>query len=302
MSGAVRVLERQRTFTPLGIRFWDAVLDVPVTDALVVHAWLLGAAHAPVRAVRSPGGVYAFHGLPGQLEAEKLSLDEEHPEQVGAPREYAIAVDDPSGRWLPAAFGVTLPLGYRGEFLSGSDASPPGDAGRAYLFSAVSRPVPPGVAAIRADLVDAATGAPAAWAVLTATVGAETRSGIADAEGRVAVLIPYPTPEQLRESSPPVNAGEAAWTVTVQALWEPSALRYLFPEREGLNPAWAERPSLKSILVEQGPALLWSDEGSGAVLEWTDTLVHGRELVLRTALAGGGDAPTVWISAGASPP
>jgi hypothetical protein len=297
VSAAVRVLERVRTFAPLGIRFWDAALDVPVDDRLVVHAWLRGAPNPPVRAVRSPGGVYAFHGLPGQPRTPG-----DRPELEGEPREYSVAVDDPSGRWLPAAFGVTLPLGYRGEFLSAPAGSPPESGGRAYLFPAAGRVAPPGLAAIRADLVDEATGAPAAWAVLAATVAGVTRTGIADERGRVTLLLPFPTPDRLRDSSPPAAAGPAEWPATVTARWEPGALRHLFPEREGLDPAWAARPSLRSILDEQGGALLRSEEGQDAAAEWADTLVHGRELVLRTALAGGGHAPTVWISAGAPSP
>lgn len=307
MTATIRVLERDRTFTPLGIRFWDAALDQPVAEPLSVHAWLRGTAHRPVRAVRSSGGVYAFHGLPGQAAAERPAADEEHPESVGVPREYAVAVDDPSGRYLPVAFGVTLPLGYRGEFLSGGvasppQASPPHAAGRAYLFPAAGRAVPPGLAAIRADFADAATGEPAPWVVLTATVGGETRTAIADQEGRALLLVPFPTPERLRQGSPPVDTRDATWPVTLSVQWQPGALRYLFAERDGLNPAWAARPSLKSILDEQGAADTWTDEGQEPVAEWTDTLVHGRELVLRTTLAGGERASTVWISAGASPP
>ncbi|HEX5872831.1 MAG TPA: hypothetical protein VFY65_20510 [Longimicrobium sp.] len=297
MSVQIRVLERDRTFTPLGIRFWDAALDLPVADRLLVHAWLRDSAYPPVPAVRSPSGVYAFHRLPGQARAEKPMSDDERPEIDGPAGEYVVAVDDPAGRYMGAAFSVPLPLGYRGEFLSGGPSP-----GRAYLFPAAARPVPPGVAAIRADLADPDTGAPAAYAVLSATVGGITRTAVADEAGRAAVLIPFPTPERLRQGSPPADTRAATWPVTLRARWEPAALRYPFPAREGMNPAWAARPSLKSILDEQRPALVWTDEGQAPAVEWTDTLVHGQELRLRTTLAGGGSAPTLWVSAGASPP
>jgi len=310
VTAAIRVLERDRTFTPLGIRFWDAALDVPVAEPLDVYAWLRGTSYPATRAVRASSGVYAFHALPGQADAERPARGEEHPERVGPAREYAIAVDDPAGRYLPVAFTVTLPLGYRGVFLEPADllaASPPEPQGRAYLFPSVGRAAPRGVAAIHATLVDESTlGSdavrPAAWAVLTATVAGETRSGIADAEGRVVVMVPFPTPERLRLGSPAVDTREASWPVTLSAAWEPAALRYPFPARGGPNPAWADRPSLKSILYEQGPAPVRLDEGEAPVLEWTETLVHGRELVLRTTLAGGARGATVWIAAGASPP
>ena len=303
MSATIRVLERDRTFTPLGIRFWDVALDVPMADPLSVFAWRSGGPYAPVRAVRSMSGVYSFHGLPGEAAVEKPAPDEEFPETLGAPREYAIAVDDARGHYLPIAFSVTLPLGYRGEFLGvAATTSPPGAAGRAYLFPGVARPVPPGAAAIRADLVDGLTGEPAAWAVLSVTLAGETRTGIADETGRVMVLLPFPTPERLRLGSPPADSRVATWPVTLSVRWEPAALRYPCPAREGLDPAWATRPSLKSILDEQRPALVWTVEGEDVVDGWSDTLVHGRELVLRTTLAGGDPAATLWISAGTSPP
>ncbi|WP_420125869.1 hypothetical protein [Longimicrobium sp.] len=297
MSVQIRVLERDRTFTPLGIRFWDAALDTPVTDRLQVHAWLRDSAYPPVPAVRSPSGVYAFHRLPGQASAEKPAGDDARPETDGPAGEFVIAVDDPGGRYMGAAFSVPLPLGYRGEFLSGGP-----QPGKAYLFPAVSRPVPPGVAAIRADLADPDTGAPAAYAVLSATVGGITRTAVADEAGRAVVLVPFPTPERLRQGSPPADTRAATWPVSLRARWEPAALRYPFPAREGMNPAWAARPSLKSILDEQRTALVWTDEGQVPAVEWTETLVHGQELRLRTTLAGGGSAPTLWVSAGASPP
>lgn len=302
MSVQIRVLERDRTFTPLGIRFWDAALDLPVAAALDVYAWRDGAASAPVRAVRSPSGVYAFHRLPGQLRAEKPRGDDERPEVDGPAGEYVIAVDDRAGRFLGAAFRVTLPLGYRGEFLSGGPASPPASGGRAYLFPSPARPVPPGLAAVRAELVDRDTGAPAAWAVLEATLAGETATAIADEAGRAVLMLPWPTPDLLRHPSPPVDAGTATWTITLSVRWEPGALRYPFPARDDLPDAWTARPSLKSILEAQGPAEVWTDEEDPSVESWTETLVHGQELVLRTRLADGGHAPTVRISGAASPP
>lgn len=302
MSVQIRVLERDRTFTPLGIRFWDAALDLPVAAPLDVYAWRDGSAAGPVRAVRSPSGVYAFHRLTGQLRAEKPLTDDARPERDGPAGDYVIAVDDRAGRFLGAAFRVTLPLGYRGEFLSGGAASPPASGGRAYLFPAPARPVPPGVAAVRADLVDRDTGAPAAWAVLEATLAGGTATAIADEAGRAVLMLPYPTPDLLRQPSPPADAAAATWTLTLTVRWEPGALAYPFPARDDLPAAWAARPSLRSILETQGAAEVWTDEDGPSVESWTETLVHGQELVLRTRLADGGQAPAVWISGAASPP
>jgi len=311
VSGAlaprIRVLEWTRAFATLGIRFWDAAFDVPVRDELRVYAWLAGADFAPVRGVRSRSGVYAFPALPGRRAQEYPASSEEHPELLGPVQEYVVAVDDPAGRWLPTAFSVTLPLGYRGEFLAASADSAPGGAGRAYLFPSAARPVPAGAAAVRADLWDADLDRPASWAVLRATVEGATWTALADEAGRALLLLPVPSVDRLRLGSPPGSGqGPPAgnrWPVAVRAWYQPGALRFPFAGRTDLDPAWAARPSLKSVLDEQQAALVWQEEGQPPADEHAAELVYGEELVLRTFAPGGALLlPRLWISAGVSPP
>jgi hypothetical protein len=303
---AVRRMGGFRAFAPLGIRFWDAAFDLPVEDGLVVHAWLRGGGRPPARAVRSPGGVYGFHPLPGHPAALPLP----QPGAAGDPPvlagDYVIAVDDPAGRYLPAAFTVSLPLGYPGEFLSSGSESPPAARGRAYLFSAPTRPVPAGAAAIRADLEDADTGGPAAWAVLHGTVAGRSLRAVADAEGRALLLLPVPKVDRLQLGSPP-GAGQGtpaghAWPLTLAVRYQPTALRRPFAGAADVDPRWRDRPSLKSILDEQAPALVWTEEGQPPVGDWTADLVYAEPLTLRTLQADGSPASTLWVSAGASPP
>ncbi|HEU0054909.1 MAG TPA: hypothetical protein VFQ39_17105 [Longimicrobium sp.] len=306
LAPRIRVLEWTRAFAPLGIRFWDAGFDVPVVDELRVHAWLRDGDFAPVRATRSGSGIYSFADLPGRRAQERPAGDEEHAEALGPTQEYVIAVDDPAGRWLPAAFSVTLPLGYRGEFLSASAASAPGGAGRAYLFPSASRPVSARAAAIRADLWDADLDAPAAYAVLRATIDGATHTAVADEAGRALLLFPVPAVDRLRLGSPP-GSGQGApagnrWPVGVQAWYDPGALRFPFAGRAELDPAWAARPSLKSVLDEQRAALVWADDGQAPAAGLTAELAYGEELVLRTAGSGGSLHPRLWLSAAASPP
>ena len=307
LDPSVRVLERVRAFTPLGIRFWDAAFDVPVTAELRVFAWLRGSAHPPVAAVRTPSGVYAFHALPGGRSQEHPAADEEHPEWAGPPRELVIAVDDPRGWFLPTAFSVTLPLGYRGVFPS-AGASPPAGAvaGRAYLFPAPSRPVPVNAGAVRADLWDAENERPAAWAVLRATVEGRTHTAVADERGRALLLFPLPSVDRLRLGSPPGSGQgaptEARWPVTVEARYEPAALRFPFAGRGDLPPEWAARPSLKSVLDGQASATVTAEADAGPAADWTSELAYGEELVLRTRGPGAAPLPHLWITAGASSP
>lgn len=301
---AVRAIERTRVFTVLGLSFRDAAFDAPVTNPLVVHAWLPIASQAPVRALRSSTGVYSFHGMPGRIEAEYPAADEDEPESAGPELEYTLSVEDPAGHYLPVAFSLTLPLGYRGEFPA-PVGSPPVTAGRAYLFPAPSRPVPPGCAVIRADLVDVDSGEPAAWAVLRVTLDGLESVGMADERGRVLILAALPAPDALAAGSPP-GAGEGplgsvAWPVTLTVQYQPTALRYPFEGASHLPAAWQARPSLKSILDEQGAALFVNAEGD-AVGDWTAELQYGVELVLRSGDAADPESSSIWITAGASIP
>lgn len=298
--------ERVRVFTPLGIRFWDAALDRPVGRGLEVWAWLRNGPFEPVRAVSSPSGAYSFHRLPGQIEAE-FPGTHGRPWEVGSELEYTIVVADPSGDFLPATFSVTLPLGYPGEFLREDGASPPGGAGRAHLFSSPSRVVPPGAAALRADLEDADRGGPAAWAVVIATLEGRTVKGVADGQGRVLVLAPTPQVERLRLGSPP-GSGQGpvagnAWPVTVRIEYQPSALRYPLEAAVGVLPApWLERPSLKSVLEEQAPAQITAVDGDAPIDEWDVEIEYGEPLQLRTHDAEGTPLSGVQVHAGASTP
>jgi hypothetical protein len=303
-SSGVRLLERVRVFTPLGIRFWDAALQVPVSDGLRVYAWLSGGDFAPVRAVRSPSGVYSFQGLPGRAEQERPHPDEERPEELGRPLDYVVVVDDPAGRFLPVAFTVGLPLGYRGVL--GQGGSPPGGVpGRAHLFSAPSRGVGAATAAVRAELWDGGAERPAAWAVLRIVVAGRAHTAIADAEGRALALVPLPSVDRLRLGSPPGSGQgapeETVWPVTVSARYSPGSLRFPFAARSELPDEWVRRPSLKSILDEQDAALLETDEGLDPVEEWEAELTYGEELVLRTLAADGTPRSRLSIVA-ASPP
>lgn len=297
--------ERTRTFTPLGLRFWDAAFDRPITGRLVVRAWLMGGPFPPVAAIRSSGGVYSFHGLPGQTAVE-LPGDLPEPESAGPQLDYTIIVDDPSGAFLPAVFTLTLPLGYRGEFLSTEAGSHPAGAGRAYLFSAPSRPVPSGAVALRGDLEDAERGGPASWAVVRATVEGREVVGVAGPDGRVLLLGPMPEVERLGLGSPPGSGqgpvAAAAWSASLRVEYDPPALRYPLAAAAEVPRWWAARPSLKSVLDEQAPALVTTTEGAAPVTEWSTDVEYGEPLPLRTRGAEGEPLSSLRVHAAASIP
>jgi len=310
----VQVLEELAVFTPLGIRFWDPVLDLQIRDDLVVEAWPDPGLRPVARARRTGSDVYAFHGLPGLLAVEhRLPEAESSPP---GPRPYVVRVADRRRRFLPVAFRVELPLPYRGVFLAGAESSPIESSPSGFLlFAAATRPRPPWLAVVRGELADRDTGEPGSHALLRLDVDGEpSRYGLADAAGRFAVFLPYPAPVEELGGSPPGGSppggsppngsppggprtplGDRTFPVSLTVHRTPGGL--------GALPGTA-LPSYAEILG-QPPARVWpiapangapADGGVGEPL-WSGELRWGRELVARTA----GDSKLL-ISPSGSPP
>jgi hypothetical protein len=265
----VSVLERDPHVTPLGVRFRDAVTGETVSDGLVVtHPATRPPGRA--RALVTPSGAFAASGFPGLRAAELGAGDDVYWDDLPATGTYELEVLDTAGRFHPFRFEAELPA--RGFFeLSCVQAySERLGEGSLPLFSTPARRVPAGLGVLRADLRDADTGGPAAWAVLEVTPeGGVTSVGVADARGSVAVILPYPEPTGL-EASPPGgrrSLAEQTWSLELRALYEPAA------------PVPAV-PDLCDVLG-QGEATLVAADSPPAPLTHA-TLEFGRELVVRS--------------------
>jgi hypothetical protein len=308
-SGPGIPLEVLRVSTPLGIRFWDLTLNVPVSDGLQVNLQLMNSQAPPLPAVCTSSGVYTFFGLPGLHSVE-------YPDgtgNFGPPRTYSyvVTVQDGLGRFLPMV--LVYSLDQTGALLvNGVPDATPG-ARLAYLFSAPGRVAPPGIAMVRADLVDKnavinGQNQPAAWAVVQAQVSGEveTWTGIADDQGRAALLFPYPLVEKLVLGSPPGtgqgNIADQNWPLSVQVQYSPNQAQFPLANLPDLQWPWTVTPSLKSILDNQAPATIWTDPVT-PVSQLSTQLNLGEPLVLRSgSLSPPSTSSTLLISAGTSPP
>lgn len=269
-------LEPLTVVTLFGIRFWDAAHDRAVRDGLRVTARPAGAPGPVVTAFTTASGVYAFQDLPGlqALEYPRAGA----PPVSAAPKRFVVEVIDRAARFVPIAFEVELPLTYKGVFVGpASDSPPAGERPGFYLFSAPTRSVSPGLAAVRAQLVDHDTEAPAAHAVLEVQVeGRETWYGLADERGAVAVLFPYPPITTTLGDSPPpapqIPLQEQRWPLSVRVRYGPAVLRFH---------AGVDTPDLRSIL-RQPYGAIWPEGVGGPLHELSLDLTYGRELVMRT--------------------
>src|SRR5579872_4792860 len=287
MTGA-RLLESVARVGPLGVRFWDFAEERFVADGLIVRVGLASGG-SRITATAGESGIFTARGLPG------LNVIEFGDTAAGywsttTTKSYVVEVHDPAGRFLPFSFPARLPA--RGLFVWTCALSPPssGLSDGVPLFLAPSRPAASMRGVIRAQLQDAATGGDAAGAVLVATIaGSATVTGIADARGRVAIVMPYPEPSDfpIIGSSPPVvpvgsSLAAYSWPVTLAAQY-------------GRITPYPPYPDLCTTLRQPGATLL--GDASGSPLP-TQTLRMGVELVVRSVdVATGSALPVLLVRA-----
>jgi hypothetical protein len=289
-----------RIVTPLGIRFRDVALDRPITDGLVVLARSKQLDAPPRRLVPNPSGVFGFHELPLLHAFEYPAPDGSSSAPVPGSFSYVVMVADTLGRFLPVVFSVDLPLAGLTSppvFDLDPDPAPVLDA---YLFSAPTRAVTAGFAAVRADLWDEDADAPASHALVRATLGGRSILGLADEQGRVLILMPYPVLARLRLGSPPGTGqrppSEQSFPLSIEISYQPDLPRP-FGAAAVLPAPWDAMPGLKGILESQGPVWIWPTLAGPAVTVWTGDVTYDRELVVFT-----GTTSRLSISRGASPP
>jgi hypothetical protein len=275
-------VERVSIVTPLGIRFWDPVFDVPVEDSLSVTAYPFGTDFPATTGRLTASGVYAFHGLPGLHDVEYPRDDPSDPGSLPASRRFQIVVTDSVSRFLPVSFAIDAP--FRGIFPTDVPQGPGMTAAPGfYLFSAPTRSASPLVALIRAQLserLNATDEQAAAYAVIELDApGGDTWIGIADQRGAVALLFPYPTFTGPSSTSLPAtlpsDGGEQSWPVTLRVRYQPSVLSF---------PAGSRLPELRSVLA-QAHAAIWTERAvpPGQTLPaLSANLVFGQELVMRS--------------------
>jgi hypothetical protein len=195
---------------------------------LRASAWPVDVPWQGVTGVVTPSGIAAFHALPG-LRAFERSGAEDPWDPPPATRIFQVEVTDPSGRYLPCTFVLQAPT--KGLAIFADSGSPPWiKEGAVPLFSAPSRAVPPGLAVVRAELHEFATEQPAAWAFVEAqySSGGSTRTacGLADDQGRVVLMFPYPEGQRRPLGGSPPTNGVSGLT---QQSWELDMLFFYQP-------------------------------------------------------------------------
>ena len=294
MTG-VRVLERLTRTAPFGVRFWDVAARTSLVDGLLVEVFRRANPDARRIARANPSAIYVAHDVPGLADFQSSGAGPN--ELWGTPADdYRVEVRDPYGRFLPIAFDALLPM--RGLFtwlapwfsppvpiaLAADEGSPPQPMlARVPLFSAPSRGVTD-IAMVYAQLQDAATGAPGAWYLLEARVDGRPRGlGMADADGRVAVMFPYPEPPR-RLISPPVNRDDFTWELELVAYGVTTSPPRPVPNVPDLAEVLATLDTPRDVIVP-------TDSPAASL-----RLAYRQALTVRSGGAAGADASLLLVA------
>lgn len=197
------VMERLSLPASIGVAFVD-VYDGAAIRGL--RCTLLDAASGRVFAgsAQTPSG---FHHFPSV-----------RPDRLSTLRSVEVLVEDERGDFLPLRVAWPPPV-----TLSSSGAR----VCRVELSTAPGRRSPAGAASLFATVCDQG-GAPAAWARLTLeTSDGQVTSGMSDAEGRLAIHLPFPRPERPPRDprsplGPPPDSIPPHALVTLTAFFDPA--------------------------------------------------------------------------------
>jgi hypothetical protein len=289
------VLERISIVTPLGVRLRDESTRGYVTEALSVVVYPTLQPELRTNGVLNSGTVFVFRNLPGLREIEQGDGDDVFWSAQTPPQfDFVLEVRDAAGRYLPFLMPIKLP---QRRILSLDLTSPPAsplvlqsghEEGYLPLFPSPSGFVPDGMGSMYAELVDALTMNPAAWAVVEAKAGEQRLvTGVADRQGRLLLPLFYPKPVIILGSPGSVNTPltQQSWAVDMTVRYRPR------------DPV-PEIPDLVDILT-QPLASAWIETSPPA--EWTKgTLRFGRELAPEDQM--GNVMPRLLITPAGTPP
>ncbi|HEX7843003.1 MAG TPA: hypothetical protein VF469_36270 [Kofleriaceae bacterium] len=279
-----------------------------MVDNLVVTAWPEREPSRRVLASVNRSGVFSLHDVPGIGDLEHGAGDDAYWTAVPR-RPFVIDVDDLALRFLPFRFTVELPLRGLLELTCGSPPASvgPAPAGGVRMFTAPTRPAMPGSAVVRADLWDAVANAPAAWAVVQASIPSAAARGVppvravADDRGQIALHLPCPDVEDLDGGSFESPSGPAPVPLTARTWSVDLAVSY------GHLPAGAPAMTHRGVpipdlcaAVTQPPATLWSDRARTTPLRRA-SLTYGSETILRSTGGGAGPQSVLLLTPGSPP-
>jgi hypothetical protein len=313
MIPRIRQLDRVTLVSPLGLRFFDFALGTLVGGGLDIQVYPSGHPSKKVQAIANRSGVYVPHHLTGLRDLEHGEGDQTFWSNIPS-RDFVIEVKDNEQRFQPFQFVAGLPAKGLYEWVDAVLSSPLTPVTSIPLYSSPMRAVPAGMAVVRADLWDASNDIAASWAVIEASLNDRIIArGIADEDGRIALIFPYPAPRSFSMSSPPgspVGSPPMANTPALtEQVWSIRLRAFYTTVRPIASPpnAFETKPRLPELrfTLSQPEAAIWADAAlTEPFIE--ASLQYGHEVVLQSRAATSPPLQTrqsvLFITPAVSPP
>lgn len=316
-------LERLTKVAPLGLRFHDTMTGGFIGSGLSVWAYPINRPAARRPALSNRSGIYVLHHAAGLIDLEHGDGSERYWKDNLATHPFVVEVSDDEHRFQPFQFSAELPAKGIYKWNSPTAGSPPGSRTSIPLYSSPVRSVPPGMAVVRAHLWNRETNTAASWAILEIyDNGTLIARGLADHQGQVAAIFPYPQPLSFapgsplaspagspllsspgsppRPSGPPIT--EQVWPLQIRVLYSPALATSSPPQPTAVSNSF---PDLRLALL-QPKASIWSEAAASEALSEV-SLEYGRELILRSKSSPSSPltntrSSVLFISPAGSPP
>jgi hypothetical protein len=279
------VIETFSIVAPLGLCFHDTATGERVNDGLNISVYpeTKNARKNRTSAFPNRSGVYVLHKAYGLENFPYGKGDAEFWQNNPPHRMYVVEVFDAERRFQPFQFTVALPVRGIYKWENIPVVSPVKNLSSIPLYSAPSRKVFGGMSVMRAHLRQT-DNVPASWAVLEARFdGNLIARGIADREGKIALIFPSLSPQNNPFASPPATAtsiplADQQWLLDLTIKYEPRIFQSSPPDLSENDEEIF--PDLRLGLA-QATGKLWAD--AGKTEEYKTAALHlGKELILRS--------------------
>jgi hypothetical protein len=297
MREPFKSLERVQLTVPFGIRFRDTASGLFVSDGLNITVVPRSNREKRIDTIVNRVGIFVVNHLPRFREFESRAGDSDVWFPPPATEKFDVEIRDLEHRFQRFRLTVDLPSEGLYRWISPLSPSPPVPSRSVPLYSSASRQTPNGMAAIRADLWDATNDVVASWAIAEAYLNGKLLArGIAGADGRLALIFPYPSPQPFPVSSPigsPVDSPlgdrvvarglplvEQVWQVQLRFLYSPASSVPSPPSPPAQLAREEELPDLVEMLKQQ-EARSFEDFAAGIQLREV-RLRYGGELSLKS--------------------
>jgi hypothetical protein len=287
MIASVKIIDEFTRVAPFGVCFHDSATGLRINDGLEVTVCpaLAGVLNKKQFALPNRSGVYVLQRIALPENFSYGSGDAIFWRNNPPQKTHTVKVFDIESRFVPFQFTAVLPV----QGLYKWESIPPGSPNRTSLsvplYSSATRKVAGGTSVVRAQLVEI-DDAPASWAVLEAYFSGElVARGIADREGKVALIFPSLPPQTHPFASPPENAtrvalGEQKWVLNFIVKYQPDIFQNSPPSQIQNDVFEQVVPDLRLALA-QAEGSLWNDRTKTDVFD-SAILEFGKELILRS--------------------